>query len=457
MLKGRTLGWLLLIMILLLVTGCGRETKPPIEVIELNAFRVYDSGEKIGIYFNWKNVSEDKVIDALTLSVCSDQEEQPFECQCFEPDGIVSGACNKDQLFFIDENEVSLKDAKVLSIVVSEVCFTDGSAWEGSAQGLHAQVEVDGHKGEGEFPVRVNTLHFYEDGGVENLYPSIKLQVDWSNSLKTDNVIYVLYKLIAKSGDGEVICLEDGQDAIYLPKYFHSYEQVFGVFDYCDIRYLDGPTVSLLHENNVLSFEMSVCKVVSSKGVVWDNPDPSSGIEVVVNGRKGFAFDNNCSNESVQELIERIEEEAGKQGVDLGIPQVFIKEWAYCLLRYADVDVRVELSWDNQVSPYQVRFAFYAQPSDMEPEVWLQDLRERMEPLRLCICAAVLTDLPYTEVLQKVADYNQNDRESVEFDGTTYASYEGIYLYDNEAGDTGLFAIFAVGRGFSDASQALYL
>lgn len=458
LLKGRALGLFLMVMIMLSLGGCGKAANP-VEIVELNVFRMYNYNycEAIGIYIKWKNTSSDKVIDALTLSVCSDLEEQPFECQIFEPDGIMPGLYNNDHLFFINDYEVPLKDAKVLSIVISEVCFTDGSRWEGSAQEQSVLAEVDGHKGEGEFPARLNTVSFYGNGRDLSSYQSIWFEVDWTNISKTNSIIDVVYKIIAKSGDGKVICCEDGEDAIYFSRYFSSGDWVSTSSDRSDFRYLDVPTISLLRENNAILYELSIWKVIDSKGIVWENPDPDNGIEVAINGRKGFAFGNDFSNESIQELIDRIAEEAGKQGLDLGMPDVFIQKQAYCLLRYADVDIRVELTWKNEVSPYVVRFAFYSLPSDMEPEAWIQDLKEKMVQFKLCICAAVLADLPYSEVIQKVEDYCKHDKEHIEFDDRSYTSFDGIFLYNDKDGNTALFGMFAAGRGLQNSSLALGL
>lgn len=456
LMKGRTF-WLLLVgMLLLLLGGCGKAANP-VEIIQLNVFHIYNDEDTVGIYIKWRNISDDKIIDALTLSVCSDLDEEPFECQIFEPDGIMPGLYNNEHIFAINEYEAPLKDIKVLSIVISEVCFTDGSRWEANAQEQPVLAEVDGQKGEGEFPARLNSVFFYGEGRDSQTYESVKFQVDWTNISQTNSIIDVVYKIVVKSGDGNVICDEDGEDAIYVSDYFNPYVQVSSLSDYSEIKYLNGPTVSLLRENDAVLYELSICKVVNSQGIVWENHDPDSGIKVAVNGKKGFAFSNSCSNESIQELIERIAEEGGKQGLDLGLPDVFVQEQEYCVLRYADVDVRVELARDNEVSPYKVRFAVYSQPSDMDPEVWIQDLKEKMNPFRLCICAAVLTDLPYTEVIQKVGEYNQNNMESIEFNDTSYAFFEKSFLYNNEYGDTALYGMVAVGRGFYNDCQALGL
>lgn len=98
--KRNGIGLLLAVMALLMLGGCG-QTASPVEIVELNVFSVHGDGEKIGFFIKWKNVSRDKVVDTVILSVRSDLDNQPFECQIFEPDGIRPGLWNNDHLFFM--------------------------------------------------------------------------------------------------------------------------------------------------------------------------------------------------------------------------------------------------------------------------------------------------------------------------------------------------------------------
>ncbi len=438
--KRNGIGLLLAVMALLMLGGCG-QTAPPVEIVELNVFSVHGDGEKIGFFIKWKNVSRDKVVDTVILSVRSDLDNQPFECQIFEPDGIRPGLWNNDHLFFMYTYEMPQQDAKALSIAVSEVCFTDGSRWEAGEREQPILVEVDGHKGEGEFPARLHSACFYEDIENSPSYRSLKLQVDWTNTSETNSIIDVMYKITGKS--------IDGNDTIYFSSHFSLDDWVSASSDYNKNDILDWPTSSVLLERDSSIYELSIWRVVDSKGIVWENPDSDSAIKVVMRGKKGFAFDSASSNASVQELIGRIAEETEKQGLDLGVPEVSVKEQDYCLLRYADVDVRVELSKDNEVYPHSVRLACYLPPSDMEPEPYLQELEKKMESLRICMCAAVLTDLPYTEVIEKVDQYNHDhdDIKRIEFSDTWYNFGDGIFLYDDEEGETGVCGMFTAGKG----------
>ena len=355
--------------------------------------------------------------------------------------GIRPGLWNNAPLFFLYTYEIPQQDAKALSITVSEVCFTDGSKWESSGREQPILVEVDGHKGEGEFPARLNSACLYEDKENSPSHQSVKLQVDWTNTSETNSIIDVMYKLTGKS--------IEGNDTVYFSSHFYPDEWVPTSSDYNKNDILNWSALSMLQESDSLIYELSIWRVVDSKGIVWENPDSDGAIKVVMRGKKGFAFDGDSSNASVQELIGRIAEEAGRQGLDLGLPEVSVKEQDYCLLRYADVDVRVELSKNNEVYPHNVRLACYLPPSDMEPELYLQELEEKMESLRICMCAAVLTDLPYTEIIEKVDQYNHDhdDIKRIEFSDTWYNFLDSIFLYNDEEGEAGICGMFTVGKG----------
>lgn len=437
----RRLVLILAALLLCCLGGCG-EVKTPVDIIEMNAFHKENDTGDIVVYINWKNISRDKVIDALTLSVyCDSDPENIFECQVLEPDGVMPDLGNNRYFYTLGQNELPTQEITALYVSISEVFFTDGSTWENGEQDDFMLVEVDGHKGEGEFPAKLNAVHFYSNNDNPALSQVVYFQIDWTNISVTNSIVDVVYKISAKSSDGG--------DAVYFFRYYEPSEWVSISSDNGDKIYTDFKNAPALCENDAEIYEFCIYKVIDSHGIVWENSDSSGQIEISLDGKKGYAFDNDFSNASVRKLIDRIAEEAEKQGVDLDEPDVAVKDRGYCLLRYKDIDIRVELYNDNEVDPYNVRFICYMEPTGEELDILLQELREKMEPLRLCICAAALTELPYADVLQSVDDYNNNDKSSIEFSDASYKSFESVFLY-KEMGEEALCCVFAAGRDFDE-------
>lgn len=400
-----------LLIALFFISGCGK-IKEPVELLSFHAFHPNDNGEDLVLYVDWRNQSEQKKIDGVILElVCNEDYDQTFKCYLLEPEMVLPDEHNQKTILILRQEE--LPDLKIHSLTASilQVNFTDGSIWESHKRSDSLLAEVDGNKGEGPFPVRLNESLFFE--GYENpgMANPIYFQVDWTNTSKEESILAVDYKITARTSDGSIISDEEGKGSTSVSEFYEDVsDQIQSGRDNDIVTHyiFNYEFVKACREKGAAMYEVTISRVVDSKGIVWENPDQDDKIISVLCGKKGYAFRKEISNKSVAELTGRIAERAGQYGLSLGDPQVFIKEQNYCVLRYENVDIRVELSDTDEVLPDKVAFLFYSTYSQGDMESYVRFCLDQISALRLCICPAVLTDRPYEEFMEMLNGYNEN-------------------------------------------------
>lgn len=401
--------WGILLIAMFCVNGCGK-AEEPVEILTFHAFHPKYGEREIGIYIDWQNKSEQKNIDGMILEItCNEDLEQTFQCYLLEPEEVLPEAHNQNNIITMPLEDSP--DLAVYSLTVSivQVNYSDGSIWQDDRGSSSFAIEVDGEKGVGVFPARINEAVFFESSAEANPIDPIYFQVDWTNDSKEANIIAVDYQITAKTSDGAVISTQEGENTIYISEYYANVSEwilpelnnkivTHHIWDY-DFQ-------KAVRENGAAVFEIAVCRVVDSQGIVWDNPNKEDKITAVLCGKKGYPFQREISNESVQELIKRIADRAEQYKLDLEEPKVFISEQNYCVLRYENVDIRVELSDTNEVLPDKVAFVYYSKQQLDDMENYVRSCLDQICALRLCICPAVLYDRPYEELMETLEEYN---------------------------------------------------
>ncbi len=418
---------LLLISVFLLWTYTIQ--KAPVEIIDLEVFHIDGYHGRIAFYLNCRNASHKKTVDGLILSViCNSDEQSAFQYRVLEPEGVLP---KTDHVFLIDfyKGDLPVEDIATAEVFVSQVNFTDGSTWEDHKIQRSKIAQVDQNIATGIFPVRINEALFYEESDSPSPYAPIPFQIDWSNTLEEESIINVIYKVTARTIDGTVILSADEEDAVYVSEFYGKPDKwIQPLTDNKEVTQnisIQNP-LNVFRNNGAVTYEVSVCRAVTSKGVIWENTDENDRIAVTICGKKGYAFSEDSWNPAIRSLVERIDEESQKYEMDLGTPEVFVKDHQYCVLRYPEVDIRVELSEANEVLPDKVGFVLYSKFQYEDPERYVQSVFDKMESLRLCVCTSVLTEIPYEEAVQKISEYSSNDKDYIDFEDMSYDTFESI-------------------------------
>lgn len=423
--------------------------KAPIEILGLQAFHIDKYCERIAFNIDCRNVSHKKTVDSLILSfVCDSDEENTFQCRVLEPEGILP---DTNYQFVIDfyKYDLPVEDIATVEVFVSQVNFTDGTSWEDNKIQKSIIAQVDGNIGDSMFPVKINEALFYEESAVTYRFEPIHFQIDWSNISEEESIINVIYKVTAKTLDGTVILSENGDDAVYISDFFEKPDEwIPPLADNKKVvqEYTIHNPLNNYRENGAVIYEVSVCRAVTSKGIILENTDENDCIVVAMCGKKGYACDENSLNPSIQRLIERLDDEFQEYEMNMSALEVFVKNHQYCVLRYPNIDIRVELSEMDEVLSDKVGFVYYSKLQYDDPEGYIQSVYDKMELLRLSICASVFTGISNEEVVQKVREYNHNNKPYINFADLSYDTFEGVFNILDENKNIINCVVFACGK-----------
>lgn len=365
--------WRMLLFAVFCLSGCG-ETKAPVEILTFRAFHLEHDEREIGIYVDWQNKSEQKSIDGIILElVCDEDYEQAFQYYLLESVAVLPEAHNQKNIIIMPSQELTDLEVHSLEISILQVNYTDGSIWESDRQLPSLIVEVDEDKGDGVFPARLNEAVFFESYAGASETKPVYFQVDWINISDEASILAVDYQITAKTVDGTIFPTEDGENEIYISEYYgdtlkwispgsHNENVTHSVYNF--------ELQQAIRENDNAIYEITISRVVDSQGIVWENSNKENQIETVLCGKKGYAFQNDISNESV--------------------------------------DIRIELSDINEVLPDKVIFVYYSKQENENMEEYVQSCLDQICKLRLCICPAVLYDRPYEELMETLKEYNED-------------------------------------------------
>lgn len=434
------------LLLLLLAAGCGGE--PPAALCAFRPFRTGPDAGRAGFYIDWQNTSRGKAIDSLLVSI-SGPQGFALDIRLQEAEGVAPRGHNTRKITALDEPELAALEPGALRLSLRQVNFTDGSFWEAEeAEALPADVEG----GAGEFPVELRQALFYEESERPSKAAPIRFQSDWANRSESESVIGVTYRIVARTAEGEAVPDALGNPVSYVSEFFEdpvdwvapgSKNKVF-------LESLSAyPAASAFRENGAARFELSVCRCVDSSGRVWENPDEAAAVQAVLTGKKGYSFLREEPGPSVAALIGRMEASG------LGQPAVFVEDGSFCVLRYEDVDVRVELSADNEVLPDSVSFVYYSLRQSGDFAGYVESVIGQMDRLRRCVCPAVLTGLSaggLEEVLDaySIEDHLENPYGQVRIGGEAYETFEGITNVLDERSNIVLCDVFAMGKELGD-------
>lgn len=462
--KGSFMALILALLPLFLLCAC-KETTPPVTLLAFRPFHPDMNSRDIAFYIDWENTFESGTVDSLILSVsCVPDSEQTFLVQLQEPEGVEPQSHNGKKVITLKQQDLPAEEITALDVSIHQVNFTDGSTWEDDGAQTVLSAEIDGQKGSGTFPVKLNQAIFFESSANPRIQlDPLNFHVDWTNLFEANSVIGVVYQIRAKTVGQVTIPDERGSMVTYVSRFFEDPEQWVPPSADNSI-YIESipafPAASAFRKGGAAIFEVTVCKAIDSNGIVWEAPAEDTPIKVGLNGKKGYSILEDQPNASVQGLIDRIQKETSKCGLELGQPAVSVKDGSYCVLRYDDLDVRVELSESNEVLTESLSFVLYAVLQYDDQDKFIQAFNDRLFLLIRCVSAAILTDLPYSEVVQKLDGYPFEDAETpfgkIEFDGQPYDIYEDVLSIKDEYSNIIICDLFGIGKNIYYPPNVLF-
>ena len=406
-------------------------------------------------YIDWINNIEGKTIDRINLKIVGRFLTNDFfyglktladypviekTFHLLEPQGVRKSEHNRGEL---QECTYLFAESEPYTVKISEIYFTDGSMLEGDGLSNIVTTSMWANKGEEPIPVKLNEACFWnwsED------FSSLVFHIDWTNQSKNINVFGVIYKIVGKNSDGTIVEDENAQEAVV---YYTAIEQesiATGESNQNYTGYLYAYAEDWIRWVRIV--DVSIVRVIDTTGLVWDIPENERTITCIVSGKKGYFFSDEDNYPFVNALIEKFDTCLHQIGIDCKSPLVYVRDGEYCVLRYEDFDVRVELTKENAIksdkisiiSYNDIRYGTENERDDMEKVV------EKNGQLRLALFPIVLTEIDPEESIEKISDYNNNKRGYIDFTDQSYDTFEDVGNILNEKKEKLLIWISSVGR-----------
>ena len=388
----------------------------------IDAFHIYstemDSPGAGQFFVEWTSFSEEKTIESIYLSVTGDFAERTGEDADQNPGEITfrfmvpDGAKPGDHSVHTEKFDGFAEDTEYTA-EITRICFTDGRILEGERLSNSVTAAMWGSRGEGEFPARLNEASFWRESEGAT---KVDFQADWTNLSENTEIRGVIYRIAAFLPDGSPVTSENGEEAVL---YYSSWEDIpvlpgqrnqnggGRLYEY-DHSWLQGSSI----------FEISIARVIDRTGTVWDAPEGKRTASCILTGRKGYVFEDIEGYPAVRTFVQNLAESFSKNSLNYDNPDVFIREHEYCVLCYPDLDIRVELTAENEISPDKVSFIWYGSFPDPEGVDII------LGKIRLAVYPVVLAEIDPAEAVEKITAFNTNQRSYIDFTDQRYDTFE---------------------------------
>lgn len=118
---------------------------------------------------------------------------------------------NRRTMIMLEQGELPETEIHSLTASLRQVNFTDGTTWTKEEKMFPLTAEMNGEKGTGVFPVRLNETVFFEDSAEPGMLDPIRFQIDWTNLSEESSILSVVYQIKARTAAGSVILV--GEEA----------------------------------------------------------------------------------------------------------------------------------------------------------------------------------------------------------------------------------------------------
>ena len=321
----------------------------PIDIVKISVFTTGtdEVNSRAYLIFECTNESADKFMDYAELTVTGDSGEEAgshFRFRTADEFPVEPHWPNTRNTFYMPGF-----NSERCTVQVDKIVYTDGTSWVND--GKHGVYDIKVNEAhQGTFPVLITEADaVYRPGG------TLDLDLAWDLVDPVDTILSLDLKVNCFDRDGNIITNSDGKEDTHLlltdesdfedPVRFYYGEKItLGLYSYENAEKIDTVKVSLV-------------KAVHGLGDVFIS-DEEPVITLSTNGKKGYPFADRTDNGSVKKFISRMEKNFKEEGLDYRDPLICVNN-QYALIRYPDLDVRVELDDNGDVKDGEVSCARY--------------------------------------------------------------------------------------------------
>ncbi|MBO4819436.1 MAG: hypothetical protein J5528_04780 [Firmicutes bacterium] len=427
-----------LLILLLLFSGCGSSSGP----VKLKDFSFYNSEflyeKKVAkMYVSFTNKEKKMEIESLELTIKGkfggkNEGEDSIRYRIALPYSLAPG---DDWSFVYDIDGLLLNEKYKVS--VSKVSFSNGTVWTSGKNPSAVTASVDGKKGKG-MPASLEECNYYEQRS-NSWYRD--LNVLWLNT--GDKPLRgVVYEIVAYDADGNQTTDRSGNKESL---YFSSFDSQLTMPGDKQSAYHVSMTSKyyLLEDSSYI--DVRIVKAIAEDGTVYTSKGDT--LTAYFGSKKAYDF-GNAKNKAVTKLGDSIRKAVRKEGIIVSKPLIYIREGDFAVLRFENFDVRVELTEKGKVSPYNVSIVSFATKDEYMANVNEEGIYIWEQSLAKAILPKVLTKIKEKEIQAKLDEYYHNDKWYVDFEDTSYDTFDSVSVIFSEDGDRLICSVFSVGRDF---------
>lgn len=350
---------LCLMIVMLLIASLSFGVPFNVQPIKVDSIQLFTTDMKENssesfVYIKWKNLSFIKDVDYVEFTIKGlDKGSKNFAKIRVKDDECVKPLKPNQKTVFKLPFET---DSAKYAVNAEVIAYEDGSKWRNDSESNTIELSMNKETDKGSFPVRITEALAWHSQPNE-------VQYDLSWNLLNDNadILAIVARARCYDEKGRILSDEEGMDTFYL-------EITDDYGDESELNILSPwgkESDALLLDNNASSVDtvkVALIKAVDVNGNVYcSNDEPEVSLKTI--GRIGFPFEEDTSNESIKAFIVRMEDNFDEEGLDYHDPRIYENE-RFALIRYSDLDIRVELGENGSVRDGEVSCCKYMDFSD---------------------------------------------------------------------------------------------
>lgn len=325
----------------------------PVRIDNLKMFTIGMDEERSKAYLSisWTNTSFAKSIDYLEVTITgesNDGQDNSATIRVSDGEAVTSRSSNYEKVFGLPINSARGN----YKVHLKKVAYSDGGVWAPDEKSENYQITLNQEKQNIELPVYI--------GRAVALYDPYSFQTEfellWETANENINIVTAVIEAKCLNGIGAVVSDIEGDTSQYHIITNADYES--------DTLYpidLWGKSTGNIHlgENTgkIRTIQLKLIKVIDQDGNVYvSNDEPEVALDI--SGKVGYLFNDSTDNKSLNSLIERMESNFALEELPYTKPLIHIGD-DYALLRYSDVDIRVELDEKHEVKDGEISLAKY--------------------------------------------------------------------------------------------------
>lgn len=359
------------------------------ETIHLFTTDMNENSSNAYMSVKWKNLSFIKDIDYVELTIKGLDEGGSNSVKIRTADGI----CVKP---FKSNQKTIYKlpfdtDSTDYAVNVDVISYADGSQWRNESEGNTLELSMNKETDSGTFPAKIREAMAWH-----NQPDELQYDLSWDSTDEDSGIIALVVRARCYDENGNILSDEEGNNTFYsgITDAFEGDAELNALYP--------GETESTglfmgAVTNAVDTVRIGLVKAVDTDGNVYCS-DGEPEILLETTGKKGFPFEEKTDNQSLNAFISRMESNFREEGLDYNKPVVYQNE-SFALMRYPDLDVRVEMDASGSVRSGEVSCCKYMDFSDekeyavigkaqiaimiasMENAEYSDDLREQLKDL----------------------------------------------------------------------------